>query len=234
MKNCLDDAQLQRRFDGESTAAELAAANAHLSLCSACARSAQDLESEAAIIAAALAATGAVGVPTLRLQTRLQAAINFKEADAIECGERLWLASALRRLEPLATLFAMRPQFVWGAAGVALGAVLMATIYLTSQKSNDVRSSDIAVGFDLVRPVPLRQSDGIAPAGESSASARRRGAVVAANDKPPNVAVSHSRSRPAARGISAREKVTESYYLSGIHFSSARRCQSQTGGARRV
>lgn len=192
--HCLGDELLQRRFDGELAAAELAAANAHLSLCSICARAARDLESEAAILDSALVAICAVSVPTLQLQARLQSAVNLKETDS---SLRASASSRFRDLRTLThAIFAARPGLNWGAAAAALAAVLIATVYLASQNSNNVRISDIAVEYDFVGPVPLRAARDAALTGGRGESLANP--VNAANYQLP-VKAFRSRSQPEAR-----------------------------------
>lgn len=180
--NCLTEAVLQRRFDGDLTAAEADVASAHLAACAACAAAAHRLADEMAMINSMFAsADDAVTVPTERLQARLRAAIENDTTATAPCAPPP--SSQLHRWrEAWAAFFTVRPQIGWGLAGAALAAIICAILVAISIRNLDQRrleDDEVALQFNAVGPVPLPPSQNVVSQRAKSDEATRAPVVLA-------------------------------------------------------
>lgn len=129
MKECLDEGMLQAYLDGE-LAHELAEKAAlHLRSCNPCADAGREMESEVALLTAALAPEFEVNVPTESLRSRLDDAINQLQPTPVRAKvspERSWL-------QKFTDLFGVTPQRAFSYAALAallLAAIALSVIYL--------------------------------------------------------------------------------------------------------
>lgn len=132
MKECLDEATLQGYFDGELSGKAAERAAAHLAACMTCAEAAREVQSEIALLSAALQPEFEVNVPTERLHARLEQAI--VELDLDKTGRAYPVASSSRNwFGWVNELFAgsRRRAFSYAtAAAIVIAAVVLGAMYL--------------------------------------------------------------------------------------------------------
>lgn len=146
MKECLDEGMLQAYLDGE-LALELAQEAAlHLRSCKPCGDAAREMESEVALLTAALAPEFEVNVPTNRLRSRIDDAIGQLQPNPIHArgsSERSWL-------QTFTDLFGVTPQRAFSYAAVAallIAAIALSVIY--------VKLGEVSRGVEIaIRPKP--------------------------------------------------------------------------------
>jgi hypothetical protein len=157
MKECWDEGMLQAYLDGE-LAQELAEKAAlHLRSCEPCADAAREMESEGALLTAALAPEFEVNVPTERLRSRIDDAVGQLQPNPVHAGvssERSWL-------QKFTDLFDVTPQRAFSYAAVAallIAALALSVIYL--KRGEVSRGVEIADGQkpESVTPQPASNS----------------------------------------------------------------------------
>src|SRR3954451_17256062 len=164
MKECVEEGILQSYFDGELSIQMMEKVGSHLTSCVGCKRVARELEQESLILSEALEPEFALGVPTERLRTRIDAAIAERRvlnparpslAAASAHSRRGWFAS-------IAELFTLSPQRAFAYGGVA--AVLLFAITFAVLRSNHSLAPPetplVAVNAPSPAPAPAPPKEG--------------------------------------------------------------------------
>jgi anti-sigma factor RsiW len=148
MKECLDEGMLQAWLDGELSGESAEKTAAHLMSCMTCAEAMREMQSEAALIATALAPEFDVIVPTERLRTRIESAIAELQPNPVRAQStgRSWLQEFIDS-------FAVSPQRAFSYAAIAavlIAVVALGVIYL--KRSEVSRGVEIANHDQPVTP----------------------------------------------------------------------------------
>lgn len=155
---CLDEGLLQSYLDGELSPELMGDAAAHLASCDSCALALGEAQAETAFFAEAFAPDAAIGVPSERLRTRLDAAIAGMETRGAERpARRAWGFGPVDKAAAwLAGTFSFEPRLAGAFAGVAavlLLAGLFALVYLRGDKAPQ-QQQQVAQGTPAVRENP--------------------------------------------------------------------------------
>lgn len=157
-KRCLDEGVLQAYLDGELSQERAAEAASHLAACDACAAALAEAGQETSLFATAFAPDESVGVPSVVLRSRINAAVAQLESQAESSQRHSQARSFGGFFASLPGLFSFTPR---GAAAFAslLAVVALALVYFSIQKSQQTPVYTAhGVDFSSAAPTPERPS----------------------------------------------------------------------------